>query len=196
MVEEVPVRHGLPVRHRPPAALSFAAAPLAAAALVVVVGQGVTSTAAPADTTTLSFEVVGAMSGDLHIAVAPDGGLVLPLGGGATDAVLADAAVIDSRGGGSRDWAASVAATGLDDAVTLSYKVVAPTDPGTGTVTNRMPDWTTVRGPRDAVVVGAISRPSAAWSWTPHLRVDRAVGGVGSIGPTSAIRSALVTSAL
>ena len=186
----------VPVRHRLPVAVTCAAAPLAAAVLVVVAGQGVTSTAAPADTTTLSFEVVGGMSGDLHIAVAPDGGLVLPPGGGTAQVVLSDAAVIDSRGGGSREWTASVAATGLDDAVTLSYKVVSPTDPGTGTVTNRMPDWTPVRSPRDAVTVGAISRPSAAWSWQPHLRVDRAIGGAGSIGPTTAVRGALVTSAL
>jgi hypothetical protein len=184
MVERVPVRHRLT------AAMSLAAA------VLVVVGPGVTSTAAPADTTTLSFEVVGATSGDLHIAVAPDGGLVVPRGGGTADAVLADTAVIDSRGGGPREWTASVAATGLDDAVTLSYKVVSPTDPGTGTVTNRMPDWTAVGSPRDAVAVGAIGRPSAEWSWTPHLRVDRAVGGLGSIGPTSPVRGALVTSVL
>lgn len=179
-----------PVRHCVSAALSLSVS------TVVVVGTAMTATAAPADTTTLSLEVIGATGGDLHIAVAPDGGLVLPLGEGSADAVLANAAVIDSRGGGTREWTASVATTGFDDATTLSYKVVSLTDPGTGTVTNRMPDWTLVRSPRDAVVVGAIGRPSAAWSWTPHLRVDRAVGGVGSIGPTSPVRGALVTSAL
>ncbi|MFN3339783.1 MAG: hypothetical protein ACK40Z_08805 [Dietzia sp.] len=168
-----------------------------AVAAVVVVGTGVTATAAPADTTTLSFEVVGATSGDLHIAVAPDGGLVFPSGGGTADAVLADTAVIDSRGGGTREWTASVATTGFGDAMTLSYKVVSPTDPGTGSLTNRMPDWTVMGSPRDALAVSAISQPSATWSWTPHLRLDVPVRGIGSVGPTSpTIRGALITSAL
>lgn len=184
---------------RAPAVLPVAGAVVAVVAAVVVastVGPAATSSAAPADTSTLTFEVVGGASGDLHIAVAPEGGLALPLGGGVSEVTLVDTSVIDSRGGGLRDWSASVAATGLADGPALSYRVVSPTGPGTGAVTNRMPEWTAVGAPRDALAVSGIGVSSASWRWTPQVRVDRAVPGLGSTDPSAPVRGALITSAL
>ncbi|MBB1029162.1 hypothetical protein G6026_16160 [Dietzia sp. DQ11-38-2] len=179
---------------RAAAVLAVTAAAVTVVVVASTVGPAAPSSAAPADTSTLMFEVVDGTSGDLHIAVAAEGGLALPVGSGVSEVTLADTAVIDSRGGGSRDWSASVAATGLARGPSLSYRVVSPTGPGA--VTNRMPDWTPVGAPRDALAVSGIVVPSASWRWTPRVRVDRAVPGLGSTGPSAPGRGALITSAL
>lgn len=167
--------------------------------LLAAVGGASGSTAGagavPTDSTTVTFEVMGGPhGGDLHIAVAGPGGLEIPATAGATvDVPLTRAGVIDARGGGTRDWSATVEAIEFTPGTAVRYRVGSPT--GTGTVSNHVPDWTLVDRPAQAVSVNGISQPYATWSWSPGLRVTTPAAGVGSSGdgPTGS-RGALITS--
>ncbi|MEB8326013.1 hypothetical protein NGF75_08435 [Dietzia kunjamensis] len=149
------------------------------------VGAGATASATPSNSTTLSFTVVGTPGGGLHLTVAPDGGLVLPEGGRTAETVLPRAAVRDDRGGGSREWSATVSATGMSGASVVSYRVVTLRVPDSGTVLNRMPGWTTVRTAREAVAATGIAGPSMTSEWDPRLSVTSSSGSTGSVGAGS-----------
>ena len=153
--------------------------------------SGATAGAAPSDSSSVTFEVVGSPhGGDLHIGVAAPGGLVLPVtAGGQAEGQIAPTGVIDARGGGPRDWSATVGAIGFAPSTSVHYRVESPTDPGTGTLINRMPEWTTVGDPAEALAVNGVSQATAAWTWTPGVRLTHTVGndsgGSGSIGSLS-----------
>ncbi|WP_314035676.1 hypothetical protein [Dietzia sp. CH92] len=156
-------------------------ATLISAAAVV----GASAWASPSASTSLSFDVVDPPGGGLHLAVAPDGGLALPPGGSAEELPLPRAVVHDNRGGGTRDWSASVAAVGGAETWEASYRVTALTSPGTGATLNRMPGWTRIRTTQEAVVSTGITGLAESSSWAPSLRVT-----------PSGARGALVTSVL
>lgn len=156
-----------------------AASALAVVVLVVTVGTAVGSvSAAPTDSTTLKFDVVGTPGGALHLSVGPDGGV--PAGLPNAEVTLPRAVVHDDRGGGARTWSATVATSEFAASTAVSYRVDSLQIPDTGSVLNRMPAWTTVRAAQEAVVASGISRPSVMSAWEPRLRVGSASNGTGS----------------
>lgn len=168
-----------PAWRRRPAAAALVAISLAAAA-------GTTASAAPADTTTLQFEVVPAQSGGgLHLSVSSAGNATHSGGPLSTGTVLPRAVVYDDRGGGPRDWSATVSTLGFSESTEVSYRVESLQVPDTGSVFNRMHTWTSIRAAHEAVVAIGVSRPSVVTSWEPHLRVVASPGGAGSSGSGS-----------